>query len=548
MFDTHRRIVATLLVLAACLVAAESRAARKRPLELRLVQLSLPGLPAMIIPTDIDGDGRQDLLIVLAYTEVESIGIDRVEEMVQITTVIPAIFDRREARAYLAQPDGSYELVGEPLPLEQVLAVEDGPDGLPPLALTYDGIAEIVFDRHADPVLSLKPLIENPPVIAGVKSFFSKLDWVLDLDGDGDRDILLPALEGPAVYLNREGRIDTVPAQRLTLPGDSRQTVLREYPLPEVQDVNGDGIPDMLVSSRYARHEETHLFLGSADGFTPVYRGDAPCALGESALRLVDEEGEISSRMENLTHVGDLDGDGRAEFVTQEKIELPDDAGMRREIKDAKRPHYTFEFHRLRDDLQVDGRPYTDIEAVGYSFDADFGPTDISQFIDLDADGRIDLVTVTLDFSIFGMLKAMATKKLSIGLDFHVWAQHDDGHFRKVGGLDLSEKLRLDFRRLRIGSFAQFKGDYDGDGRLDFVHFGRGKRITIHRGQPGCRYPDAPDLVLDLAEEPQDLGLIRVTDYDGDGRSDFSITRLLPVDRADVSAPARVDFYLSGTQ
>jgi hypothetical protein len=41
--------------------------------------------------------------------------------------------------------------------------------------------------------------------------------------------------------------------------------------------------------------------------------------------------------------------------------------------------------------------------------------------------------------------------------------------------------------------------------------------------------------------------LIRVEDYDGDGRSDFSITRLLPVERSDASAPARVDFYLSGT-
>jgi len=501
----------------------------------------------MIIPTDVDSDGRQDLLIVLAYTEFESIGIDRVEEMVQITTVIPALFDRREVRVFLAQPDGSYEMAGEPLPLERALAVDAGPEGLPPLVLTDDGVAQIIFDPEADPVLRLEPLIEDPPVFAGSKSFFSRLEWVMDLDGDGDRDILLPALEGPAVYLNRGGRIDTQPAQRLTLPGDSREGSQRNYPLPEVKDVNGDGVPDMLVSSRYQSHEESHVFLGSAEGFAPIYRGDAPCPLGESALRRVDEQGEVSSRIENLVHVGDLDGDGRAEIVTQQQIELPDDAGMRRGMKDAKRPHFNFGVHRLRDDLQVDGRPYTKFEAVGYSIDAKFGAVDFSQFVDLDADGRIDLITVTIDFSIFGMLKALATKRLTIGLEFHVWAQQQDGGFRKVEGLDLTEKLRLDLRRLRIGSFAQFKGDYDGDGRIDFVHFGRGKRITIHRGQPGCRYPDKPDLVLQLEEVPQDLELIRVADYDGDGRSDFSITRLLPLDRSDASAPARVDFYLSGT-
>jgi hypothetical protein len=503
-------------------------------------------MPAMIIPTDLDSDGRQDLLIVLAYTEIESIGLDRVEEMVQITTVIPALFDRREVRTYLAQPDGTYEMAGEPLPLERVLAVDPGPDGMPPLALTYDGVAEIVFDPNADPVLSLRPLIEDPPVLAGSKNFFSKLEWVLDLDGDGDRDILLPAVPGPTVYWNRDGRIDTVPGQRLTLPGDSHRTAGRGYPLPEIRDVNGDGIPDLLVSSRYPAHEETHVFLGGADGFAPIYEGDAECDLAESALRLVDEDGAVSVRIENLAHVGDLDGDGRAEIVTQVKTELPDDAGMRKGMKDAKRPHYTFGFHRLRDDLQVDGRTYTEADVVGYSFDADFGVTDFNQFLDLDADGRVDLITVTIDFSIFGLLKAMATKRLTLGLEFHVWAQQENGTFRQVGGLDLTEKLKLNFKRLRVGSFAQFKGDYDGDGRLDFVHFGRGKEITIHRGQPGCRYPKKPDLVLRLKEEPQDLELIRVADYDGDGRSDFSITRLLPVDRSDVSAPARVDFYLSG--
>ena len=68
-----------------------------------------------------------------------------------------------------------------------------------------------------------------------------------------------------------------------------------------------------------------------------------------------------------------------------------------------------------------------------------------------------------------------------------------------------------------------------------------------HRGQPGCHYLAEPDLLLELEEEPQDLELIRVADYDGDGRSDFSIMRLLPATSADVSSPVQVDFYLSGT-
>jgi hypothetical protein len=47
----------------------------------------------------------------------------------------------------------------------------------------------------------------------------------------------------------------------------------------------------------------------------------------------------------------------------------------------------------------------------------------------------------------------------------------------------------MDLNNLKLGSLAEFAGDFDGDGRADFVHLGRGKEVTIHRGQAGCRYP-----------------------------------------------------------
>jgi hypothetical protein len=300
--------------------------------------------------------------------------------------------------------------------------------------------------------------------------------------------------------------------------------------------------------SRYSGHDEVHIFLNHAEtGFSPLYSDAADCVLARSALRrITDDEDGLSTRIEDLAYVGDLDGDGRAELVTQEKIE-PKKSGMRASLRDAKRPRYTFRFYRLQDDLHIEGEPYEQIETEGYSFEANFGAARFSQFIDLDDDGYTDLITTTLDFSMFQVLKAMATKRMTVGLNFHVWSQHEDGRFHKVQGLDLSEKLRLNFKKLRIGSLAQFQGDYDGDGRTDFVHFGRGKQITIHRGQPGCGYPEKPDLVLELEEQPQDLELIRVADYDGDGRSDFSILRLLETEDRDASAPVRIDFYLSGT-
>ena len=154
-------------------------------------------------------------------------------------------------------------------------------------------------------------------------------------------------------------------------------------------------------------------------------------------------------------------------------------------------------------------------------------------------------MTVTLDFSLFQAIKVLTTKRISIGLDFHVWAHRDDGSFSRVEGLDLSEKLRLDLNDLRLSRFAQFAGDFDGDGRVDFVHLGRGKQITIHRGQEGCVYPVDPDLVVLLEQEPRDVEQIGIDDLNGDGRADLSLIHMLPVERLDESPPIVLDLYMS---
>jgi hypothetical protein len=168
------------------------------------------------------------------------------------------------------------------------------------------------------------------------------------------------------------------------------------------------------------------------------------------------------------------------------------------------------------------------------------------RFIDLDGDGRKDLVTVTLDFSMLQALRALTVKKVGIGLAFHVIAQRADGSFRLVPDQTLEETLNLDLNRVEISRLGQFQGDFDGDGRVDFVHLGRGTNVTIHRGQPGGRYPDKPDLTIALDEEPEDALLVRVRDFDGDGKSDLAITRTLAAPESGASATARLTLELSG--
>ena len=132
-------------VLIAVLAVCGSVAARER-LALRHVTLDLPGPPSKVVPADLDGDGRIDLVVVVAYTEVEEIGEDRMEGLVQMTTVIPAAFDRREIHGYLATAEGGYTSAGVPLEMPpSILHLEPGPAAVGLIALTDDGLSRLRY-------------------------------------------------------------------------------------------------------------------------------------------------------------------------------------------------------------------------------------------------------------------------------------------------------------------------------------------------------------------------------------------------------------------
>lgn len=529
--------------------AVPAQAARHR-LGLRHVTVDLPGPPSKILSADLDGDGRRDLVVVLAYTEVREIGEDRIENLVQIATVIPAIFDRREVRAYLAR-DAGYEPLARSLELPvSVLHMEPGPPGLPIVALTDEGLSELRLEaQEGGPQLVLNPCIQERPVLAGSDSFQPALTLVQDLDGDGIKDVLLPAADGPAVYLGTPTGLALQPASRLELPGDlsvASAQANRWYPMPRVRFVNGDALPDLVVRESSSAIPRQHVLLGLGAGrFGPLRSKPLDCHDKGTDLRLAEVPSDLAPWPQDLVELLDLDGDGRAEAVLLQSEERGE--GMRAEMKDAKRPRQQLRLHRLRQDLTIEPKPYFQTVVEGYFGDeGDEGPLSTPQFEDLDGDGRRDIVTLTLDFSMLQVMRVLVTKKFGLSFDFHVWRQLENGSFIKVEGLDLSEKLRFDLDNLSIGRFAQFAGDFDGDGRHDFVHLGRGESVTLHRGQPGCQYARNPDLTIEVEEQPASLDLVRVEDIDGDGRSDIRIVRPLPVADQDVTPPVRVDLYLSG--
>lgn len=511
-------------------------------------EIPLPGPPAALVPADIDSDGDMDVIAVVAYTEWDRVAFDWVEDAALVTDVVPALFNRREIHVFLAEGDG-YRAVGEALDIsETAYAVDNGPSDQPVLVLTPDGVAVLrVTGASGSETLSLEPLVDDPPVMAGAVVFLPRLSFTEDLTGDGQPDLLLPTAEGLVVHVSRNGHISRDPAFQMEVPGEHFQGVGHKilfYPMPLIDDLNGDAAPDLLFSGDAFR---VAFNLGGGRFSEPKTLDLAPALPApkedDSDEEAEAESGEAMFSRATLAYLGDLDGDGRPEIVTDAERRLESDAGFRKEIREAKVPRRRFSFHRIDESLTAATEPYAVLDAVGYEFGGGWPDISANAFGDLDGDDRKDLVTITLDFSVLQALKVLTVKRIKIGLDFHVWRQHDDGSFSKVEGLDLSEKLKINLNDLGLKRIAQFAGDFDGDGRVDFVHLGRGKLITIHLGQPGARYPVEPDLAIELSDELEALELVRVLDIDGDGHADLVVTRPGKIDEEGETAPVVLEVH-----
>jgi hypothetical protein len=540
----------------AILVYSPAADAAQRELSLELSSLELPGAPATVVSADVDGDGLRDLAVVIAFTrwgEVgieESVEMDQVRGLVEVMTVIPALVDHRELWVFLGRAEGGFEPTARSMTIDaSVLSLEAGPAGAPVIALTDRGLSAL---RLRGDQIALEPLVDDPPLLAKTATFLPSLGLVHDLDGDGQGDVLLPTADGASVYLAAPGGLHPTASSRLRFPLRDLQrragsALSRFHPLPEVEDVDGDALPDLVL-----RHAD-----GGWDGFQVLRNlGKGRFAPPIAPLGPVPDVESVGQW--KVVHFGDLDGDGRAEYVTQEEIE-DEEGGLRREMRQVKRPQLHLRVHRATSTLRMEDQPIQEIELEGYAFDfMDDGLDDEEDdsigfsirmpaggSLDLNGDGRRDVVALTLDFSLFQALKVLTVRRIGIGLDFHVLCQEADGRFRPVNGLDLSGKLQVDLDDVAIRHVSQFSGDFDGDGRIDFTQMGRGRTVTVHRGRADCSYPARPDLSVELREEPRDLALVQIRDLDGDDLSDLLLIQPQAVKETSVTPTVRLDLYLS---
>ncbi len=613
-----------LVLLFSCVVVCAASAVHAGMTGRDLVQLSLPGVPAVMVPADLDGDGLEDLVVVVVYNEwgtvtsFEQAQFDEVEGLVEVMNVVSAVIDRRELWVYPGLAGGSG--FGPPLPALDLdtsiraLQAMPSPSGGREevlIALTDNGLAAIRLDR-AQGVLTFRPLAELATRFARDGQFYTDLQFLHDLDADGRRDALVPVESGWAIVPGTPSGFAAERAAIIPAPGppeaadtmeeaDAEEAEKRKKKrnrkresesaeaeaaaepqlqnLPEVRDLNGDHLLELVIiegehdfdsvrprTVLYRNRGDFHFDppsvlvapLHSASPRGGGEPGDAEAGVSDrqelEAPKGEPQEAEAEEENgERIVYVGDLDGDGQAVVVVRRELDRWDeDPTLRQEIRSVKEPLFAYRLYALAEDLTL-GSQAQAFEALGYNFEGAQADEDDGVdfrlpggFQDLDGDGRLDLVSITLDFSILPLLtRVLVTRSMKVQMNFQRTCQTSEGDFQAVQGVDLSGQFKINLRKSRIRHLSQFAGDFNGDGRADFVQLGRGRKVTVHHGQIGCRYASEGDETIVLERKPKHLGLLRILDLNNDALADLYVVHPLEKPHKDRSTPVRVDIYLS---
>jgi hypothetical protein len=447
---------------------------------------------------DLDGDGRQDLLQAILFDMPPD--------------------ERRVLRVHLQQADGAIPAVADleidipELAAAYDVADVDGRPGAELLLLRPRGISLVSVVRGEDGALGtdirLAPIPEDLTIAAA--SDERGLDRMeLALFGLGDEPWLLAPGIGETFFLSARGELRArihsgaranyfVQPPGLMLSESDIQLFL-DAPRISVGDINGDGRPDLLASARH----QLLLFYRNEDGSFPR-EPTSRITLGRITI-----EDHIRGSGAVRTEARDIDRDGLADLIVSEAL-----GG----VMDANSNTYIHFNHGSGWDLENPDYAFESPKALG-----------ADQLMDVDGDGKLELLRVGIPISILELAEIVLTEALDAYIRVYPLDRHATAKpIRPEPWFDVKFGIPLDFKTSRPAGFVPtVEHDLNGDGFRDYLTSAKGDALEIHLGsrETGFRKRTA-------RQKLDTEGQAHAGDLNGDGLTDLVLfnTRRLDQD------------------
>lgn len=275
--------------------------------------------------------------------------------------------------------------------------------------------------------------------------------------------------------------------------------VFVDVPKLAVGDVDGDGLVDIVFSTRH----ELWVYLRRGDGSFPT----APDR--RLALRLVTPRDHIRGSGGVASTARDIDGDGRLDLLVTH---------LEGSFTNATSTTYIYMNRNGQWKLGEPDHVFRSKSSL-----------DSHALLDLDGDGRLELLRTKLGFGLLELVKLLLTREFDVQVFIH---RYDDGSgFDEKPWLKTQVELPFSFDTFRLEGFMPTaEADLNADGIRDFVSSGGGNAIEITLGDAKTPFANRR-----YRQEVPTAGAIRFGDLDNDGLSDFVI-----FDPHDFDVPVRV--------
>jgi hypothetical protein len=463
-----------------CLVACAA-AAYAQPFSLE--KLRVPGRVLGLKAEDLDGDGRRDLVVVFVTNKQRALAL---------------FFDR--GNHYGVDPDQTFAAPRNATFLDIGDVDGDGRQAI--LFGDRRGVMALRLDasgKKLDP--TPRRLVEANPLLAlADDDELPFMDVLRDWDGDGKPEMLLPLVDGTAVFTRaagswtRAGELKLHPVASYAVRSELYEPRLRNFAVratftvPELStaDFDGDGKLDLCAV---------------VEDLLQVHKGGGPTVFSPLPIARISlgirSEAEAARGGHVHTTIRDLDGDGIADLAVN-KIS----GGLGQ-----MRAQTGFYFGKKGGGFD---KPAQLLDREGYS--------GALAFADLDGDGKLDLVMPHVAVGLGEMARVLLSKRMTVGWE----ARRNLGRqFSVVPETVKDVDFPVDYSFLADidGPYPSVSGDFDGDGKPDFVASHGLDAMAVWLGGGKSLIADSPKAILRIAPSK----LYFVTDLDKDKRADLVV-------------------------